>query len=391
MVEAVLAGESMRAVANRFGVSLSHVQRWVTRARDSETTEVDWTDRAPGARRSLRRTSASMEQRILRLRRDLRERSDLGEYGAAAIRRALETQRASSPKLQKLPVPSLRTIGRILERHGALDGRRRMRRTAPPRGWYLSDLATGEVELDSFDIVEDLVIRGGVDVNVLTGISLHGGLAAAWPRSQITAKNTVDSLVEHWREFGLPGYAKFDNDTVFQGAHQWPDSFGRVTRLCLGLGVTPVFAPPRETGFQADIESFNGRWQAKVWRRFEFADLKEVAAQSDRFLAALRDRVSARIGEAPSRIPFPERWRIDLQTPLRGQVIFLRRTDARGSVKVLGHSWTTSEVWCNRLVRVEVDLTRGELRTFALRRRSPNEQPQLSRHDYQPPRRRFQE
>jgi hypothetical protein len=26
--------------------------------------------------------------------------------------------------------------------------------------------------------------------------------------------------------------------------------------LCLGLGVTPVFAPPGDTGFQAEIESY---------------------------------------------------------------------------------------------------------------------------------------
>ncbi len=41
-------------------------------------------------------------------------------------------------------------------------------------------------------------------------------------------------------------------------------------RLCLSLGVTAVFAPPRETGFQAAVESFNARWQAKVWQRFHF-------------------------------------------------------------------------------------------------------------------------
>ena len=56
----------------------------------------------------------------------------------------------------------------------------------------------------------------------------------------------MEALIEHWRQHGLPDYAQFDNDTVFQGAHQWPDTFGRVTRLCLQLGVTPVFTPPRE-------------------------------------------------------------------------------------------------------------------------------------------------
>jgi hypothetical protein len=87
------------------------------------------------------------------------------------------------------------------------------------------------------------------DVVVLNGVSLLGGLCASWPMGGATAKGVVDRMLEHWRAFGLPGYAQFDNGTVFHGAHVWPDSFGRVTRTCLGLGVTPVFAPPRETIF----------------------------------------------------------------------------------------------------------------------------------------------
>jgi hypothetical protein len=54
------------------------------------------------------------------------------------------------------------------------------------------------------------------------------------------------------------GYAQFDNDPLFEGPQIHPDTIGRVARACLGLGVVPVFVPPRETGFQAAIEGFNG-------------------------------------------------------------------------------------------------------------------------------------
>jgi transposase InsO family protein len=93
-------------------------------------------------------------------------------------------------------------------------------------------------------------------------VSLHGGLPGAWPQGLVTAKTTVAALLEHWRQFGLPAYAQFDNDTIFQGTHSARDSLSRVVRICLQLGVTAVFAPPRESGFQAAIENFNGRWQA---------------------------------------------------------------------------------------------------------------------------------
>ena len=102
----------------------------------------------------------------------------------------------------------------------------------------------------------------------------------------MTAKGAVEALVEHWRAVGLPAYAQFDNDTIFQGPHQHPDVVGRVMRLCLGLGVVPVFAPPREPGFQAAIENYNGRWQAKVWARFAHESLEGLLARSGRYVAA---------------------------------------------------------------------------------------------------------
>jgi len=103
--------------------------------------------------------------------------------------------------------------------------------------------------LDSFDIVEGLVIKDGPQVEVLNGVSLHGGLVVSWPVGvPVTAALTVTSLTEHWREAGLPGYAQFDNDMIFHGTHRYPDALGRVIRLCLSLSVVPVFVPPRETG-----------------------------------------------------------------------------------------------------------------------------------------------
>jgi hypothetical protein len=368
----------MRSVARQCHVALSVVQRWVARAGDQPLDGVDWSGLPTGCRRSARRTSGRIEDRVLAIRKYLREESALGEYGAKAIHRQMDARRLKY-------IPSARTITRILERRGALDGRRRRRYPAPPPGWYLPEVAAGSVELDSLDIIEDLVIRGGQDVNVLTAISLHGGLCAAWPEARITAKFTVEALLSHWRQFGLPGYAKFDNDTVFQGAHQFPDSFGRVTRLCLSLGVTPVFAPPLQRGFQADIESFNRRWQEKVWQRFEFTERPEVVAQSERYIVACRDRHAERIASAPPRRPFPKRWKLNLQTTLKGRVVYLRYANEQGMLTLLGHPFLVSSVWCQRLVRAEVDLTNREIRFYALRRREPHNHLLLNTHQYETP------
>jgi hypothetical protein len=68
----------------------------------------------------------------------------------------------------------------------------------------------------------------------------------------------------HRRRYGLPAYAQFDNDPVFQGTHSSPVAVGRVSRLCMSLGVAPVFVPPGEIGFQAMVEGYNRWWRTRV-------------------------------------------------------------------------------------------------------------------------------
>ena len=262
MVAEVRRGGSRRSVAEKFGVSKSQVDRWVERARGKRLDRVDWADRSLGPKMPHNRSSTELEEMVLAIRKELKEISTLGEYGADAIHREM-TQRGCEQ------IPAARTINRILDRRGQFDGKRRVRRPSPSKGWYLPKLAEGKAELDSFDGVEGLVLEGAKNVEVLNGISLHGGLVCSFPRSRITAKLTLNCILCHWREFGYPDYVQFDNDTVFQGPRKL-DALGRVARMALSLGVVPVFAPPRETGFQASIESYNGRWQSKVWNRFHF-------------------------------------------------------------------------------------------------------------------------
>jgi hypothetical protein len=384
MVAAVRRGRSQHTVARPFGVSLATVQYWVQRAQGQRLDRVDWSDRSH-APRTPHRTELAIEDLVLSLRRELAEASDLGDCGAKAIHRSLHGR-----GLQDLP--SIRTIGRILERRGALDGHKRVRRPPPPRGWYLPQLAGRQVELDSFDIVEGLVIKDGPQVEVLNGVSLHGGLIGSWPMAApVTVKATTEALVEHWRGVGLPGYAQFDNDTIFQGTHTHPDVIGRVMRLCLSLGVIPVFVPPREMGFQAMIENYNGQWQAKVWTRFAHGSLAELQGCSGRYVAAVHRARADRIEAAPPRRPFPKRWRLDLQAHPRGRIVYLRRTTASGAVEALGHDFVVDPHWPHRLVRVEFDLDGGRMQFFALRRREPTVQPMLKELIHHIPKRRFNE
>lgn len=378
----VRRGTPLRQVAEVFKVAPSTVLCWTQRAGTARLDRVDWTDRPRGPRTPANRYPRTVEDVVLSVRGELKETSALGEFGARAIHTTLQERGMEA-------LPSVRTIGRILARHGVLDGRHRVRRPAPPPGWYLPDVAADQAELDSFDIIEGLVIRGGTAVEVLTGISLHGGLGAAWPRTAITAPVVVDTLIAHWREVGLPTYAQFDNDPCFQGAHVHPDTLGQVPRLCLSLGVVPIFVPPRESGFQAAIENFNGRWQAKVWARFEHASRGGVQRQSAKYIAASRRKAAARIENAPPRRPFPAKWNFEPRVHPQGHLIFLRRTNDAGAVTVLGHTFSVDPTWCHRLVRAEVNLDTHAIRFHALRRREPSWQPLLRAVPYEFPHRRF--
>jgi hypothetical protein len=363
-------------------VALRTVQRWVRRAANDRIDRVAWLDRLRGGRRKKIATSLRMENLILGIRKQLRDKSDLGDHGAVMIQIVLK-QRG----LKK--IPSVRTIGRILLRRGALDGRRRVRRPPPPKGWYLPRVAAKHADVDCFDFIEDLRLRGGADVNIMTAISLHAGLCASWVRSSWTANVTAETLIAHWRAHGLPQYAQFDNDTIFCGARQFPDSFGRVIRLCLQLKVIPVFAPPHETGFQAVIESFNGRWQQKVWQRFMHKDRDAIQACADRFTFAARQRAAPRIDAGPVRRLFPKNWKADYQLPLQGTVIYLRRTNHRGQVEVQRRTYLLDPLWTHRLVRAEVDLSNHQIRFYRLRRRQPDQQQLIQTVPYNPPRKRF--
>src|SRR3954447_17345261 len=384
MVAAVRSGASLHQIALQFAVSPATVLRWVRRAQGQRLDRVDWADR-PKAPHHTRRTDAGLEALVLQVRQHLKQHSDLGFHGAEAIRDELARRGAQ-------PLPAVRTINRILRRHGAFDGQRRHRRPPPPVGWYLPDVAARRVELDSFDVVEGLKIKDGPLVEVLNGVSLHGGLVTSWPRGQtVTAAFVVGRLVEHWRQFGLPGYAQFDNDTIFQGTHAHPDVIGRVSRLCLSLGVVPVFVVPHEFGFQSMVENYNGTWQAKVWARFAHGSLLDLQGHSQRYVTALRRHRADRIESAPRRRAFPAGWHLDLQSRLRGRIMYVRRTGAAGTVEVLGRSFEVDEHWLNRLVRVEVDLDGDKIRIYRLRRREPQDQPLLRELHHHIKKKRFSE
>jgi len=382
MVEAVRSGQSLRSVARRFAVSLPTVLRWVRRADGKTLDQVDWEDGSHAPHVQVGQTPADIEKLVLDTRKTLAEVSDLGEFGGVAIHAHLRAQ----PEFDGQPLLSVATINRILRRNGVFDAKRRVRRKPPTSGWYLPEVAVGRCDVDKVDFVESLHLEGlQEEFCCLNLISLHGGWPASWVNDNMHVAFILACLESHWREFGLPDYAQFDNGNVFTGPRQHTDAIGQVILMCLSLGVTPVFAIPREFGIQSAVESYNNQWQAKVWQRFHFANIDEARCQSDRYVAAVRRKRTQRHEAAPVRRAYPEEWEKPKQLPREGQVVFLRRTTDKGGVHLLGRDYPVSEHWCNRIVRCEVDLSLDMMRVYALRRLAPEEQPLLREWPYRLP------
>jgi hypothetical protein len=128
--------------------------------------DVDWSSRPHTPQKVANKTSAKVEREICALRKKLQTQGALGFTGALTIHDAL--QGSDVPE----PLPSVRTIGRILHRHGFLDRRRRIRRAAPPAGWYLQGLAQGQVDVDCFDVIEDLRLENFGLIQIFTAKAL---------------------------------------------------------------------------------------------------------------------------------------------------------------------------------------------------------------------------
>jgi hypothetical protein len=280
-------------------------------------------------------------------------------------------------------------MGRILRREGFLDRARRIRNAAPPAGWYLPGLAERRLDVDCFDVIEDLRMDGVGLFQVFTARTLWAPLAGAWPAAVASTAFIIEALQAHWKRNGLPKFAQFDNDVRFQGGHNHPDVIGRVMRLCLALGVTPVFVPPLEMGFQGLMENFNGLWQQKVWARFHHESMVALAQRSQRFTLAYCQHLARTREVYPQRRPFPASFQMDWQQRPSGQLIYLRRTTDKGALTLLGHCWEIDPLWQHRLVRSEIDLKASQIRFYRLRRREPSQQPLIKTVSYLLPERRF--
>jgi len=84
----------------------------------------------------------------------------------------------------------------------------------------------------------------------------------------------VSSLINSSQSLGIPKYLQLDNKLPSRGSNRHTHFFGLVIRLCLYLGIEPVFIPVREPWRNGIIEHFQdvfdkAFFRSQVFNRYE--------------------------------------------------------------------------------------------------------------------------
>lgn len=261
--------------------------------------------------------------------------------GAATIHEELKA-------LGFAPLPTLRTIDRILQRANLTSPRFHLARRVP-QNVYPGPQAHDSNQVHQVDLVGP---------RYLTGRKTKYYFAVckdAFDQSvyaEFLVGNAMDQvlpfLIHAWQRLGLPEYVQFDNGRQFYGWGRWPGSLNRIIRLALRLGVQPVFIPEARPKWNGSVENFNGWFQQRLLRRpFPHAgqvrrELRQLLTTANEqhvhqhlgFKTATQFRRTKRLRKLPAN------FALDLaKIPVAvGKITFIRWVLASGYVDILGES-----------------------------------------------------
>lgn len=265
-VERADAGDDHRAIWTSLGQSRSWFYKWLQRARLGDE---DWfCDRLPGTDDPANRSSKEIEEIVCFVRQQLYNREVF--HGAQAILWELKDQNVK-------PLPSLSTIERILRRNDLTH--KRTGRYRPKGVAYPAPEADKPNDVHQADFIGPRFLRVGKATRrfyVLNAVDLATGRCAIEALTE--GKGGMDSAFwAIWRRLGLPRYLQVDNEMTYYGSPLYPRTLGPLPRLCLPLGVEPVFIPAREPWRNGVVEKFQDYWDQRVWQTKSFrgwADLR---------------------------------------------------------------------------------------------------------------------
>jgi putative transposase len=317
------------------------------------------------------RIPPELERTILSIRRRLEGHVGPGAryrlVGAGAILAELKA-------LHLRPLPSLRTIERVLQRHGITVPRVRLAKPLP-RQIYPAPQAERSNQLHEVDLVGPIYLKGRRPrYYVWVCKDAFDGAVCVRLASSRRMDEVLWFLGECWKALGIPEQVQFDNAREITGWGPGARYLSRVIRLCLRFGIEPWFIPPREPQYNGSAENFNGWFQPRLFQRkfHRPGDLR-------RELAVLEETVNTQHvhprlgGLTPSQHrrrqrlqKLPERYTVPTEVlPISaGRITFIRRVSGKGAVKVLSQSFRVGKRHHGLYVKLVLDTQRGRLTAY---------------------------
>lgn len=312
-----------------------------------------------------------LERSILSIRRRLQA------HASPATRYSLIGASAILAELKALgigPLPSERTIERVLERNGLTAPRVRL---VPllPRQQYPGPQARASNDLHEVDLVGPIYLQGsGHRYYIWVAKDAFDGAVCLRLAYSRCMNEVLWFLGECWKDLGRSEQVQFDNARELAGWGPAARTLSRVIRLCLRFGVSPVFIPEGEPQFNGGVENFNGWFQKPLFQqrfrrpgdlRRELARLQEAVNTQHIHprlggLTPAQHRRGLRLQKLPASFVVPTG-----KLPLaEGRVTFIRRVSLAGTVTVLSQSFRVGKRHRGLYLRLVVHTGHGSLTAY---------------------------
>ena len=177
----------------------------------------------------------------------------------------------------------LSTINKIIKRNDLV--RKKAKYTSKGVD-YPSLEITGSNYVHQFDVVGPRYLKTDGRFYSANFIDAYDRRCSVNPKRRQTRIEIVQAIIRSWQTLGMPCYLQLDNKLPSRGSNRYPNSFGLVIRLCLHLGIQPIFIPIKEPWRNGIIERFQNVFDKMFFRTqyFEsFSCLVEKALEFEAF------------------------------------------------------------------------------------------------------------
>jgi len=370
-VDRYLKGERPSKICKSLGRSRVWLRKWIRRYNDSEkSSKMEWfRDKSRAPKNVHRKTDSGMEQLVITVRKSLLEgTTEDTKYrciGAVEIQFYMHELGYSEDEM-----PSLSTIKRIIKRNSlVVQNRKRYIRCKSKKRYTLLN-PTKANDVHQMDFVGPRHIKGYGRISSLNLIDVVSSKAHIRQYAGQTMDNVLEFLLGYWTENAIPNYLQMDNGASFIGDVMHSRHFSRVVRLCLHLGVEPVFIAPRKPWMNGKIEDFNGDFGEKLWEREHFKDLEHIRGEAKIFLMRHNNRQDWKYRKADlEAVPqrrVPEDFEIDANNlPItEGKVHFIRQVKENGTISVLNEDFDVGESLVHEYVWATIDTKREQMMIY---------------------------